>query len=124
VSIPYAGSRLLDEQVTTAFDLAGFCVVANVGVARGIVVRSRGLFAKMLAHVRSSIGGNIALYADLCERARRDAYEGCLDHAKAMGGNAIIGLRYDANEIAPGITEVLCYGSAVIVEPKRSSLNV
>ena len=90
---------------TTTFDLPGYRVVKSFGVVRGIIVRSRSLV------------GNITLYTELCERAREDTFNQMLEHAGALGANAVIGVRYDATEIASGITEVLCYGTAVFVEP-------
>ena len=101
---------------TTAFNLDGYKVVKNLGVVRGIIVRSRSIIGNIGAGIQSLIGGNITLYTELCERARSDAYEQLLKHAEALGANAIIGVRYDATEIAGGITEVLCYGTAVIVK--------
>jgi len=104
------------EMTTTAFNLDGYKVVKNLGVVRGIIVRSRSIIGNIGAGIQSLIGGNITLYTELCERARSDAYEQLLKHAEALGANAIIGVRYDATEIAGGITEVLCYGTAVIVK--------
>ncbi len=101
---------------TTAFDLPGFRVVKSMGVVRGIVVRSRSIIGNIGASIQSIFGGNISLYTELCERARGDAYNQMLQHAGELGANAVIGVRYDATEIAQGITEVLCYGTAVYVE--------
>lgn len=101
---------------TTAFDLPGYRVTKNFGVVRGLVVRSRSIIGNFGASLQALVGGNITLYADLCERARGDAFQQMLAHAGTMGANAVIGVRYDATEIAPGITEVLCYGTAVFVE--------
>lgn len=103
--------------VTTAFELPGYRVVRNLGLARGIVVRSRSIVGTIGASLQTLVGGNISLYTELCEKARSDAYQLLLDHAAAAGANAVIGVRYDANEIAPGVTEVLAYGTAVLVEP-------
>ncbi|MCS7338059.1 MAG: heavy metal-binding domain-containing protein [Verrucomicrobiae bacterium] len=102
---------------TTAFELPGYRVVKSFGVVRGIVVRSRSLLGNIGAHIQTLFGGNITLYSELCERARADAYNQMLTHAGELGANAVIGVRYDATEIAPGVTEVLCYGTAVFVEP-------
>ena len=101
---------------TTAFELTGFRIVKSYGVVRGIVVRSRSIVGNIGANIQSLFGGNISLYADLCERAREDAFNQMLAHAGQLGANAIIGVRYDATEIAPGISEVLYYGTAVSVE--------
>ena len=101
---------------TTAFELPGYRVVKSSGVVRGIVVRSRSIVGNFGAGIQAIFGGNISLYADLCEQAREDAYNKMLLHAGQLGANAVIGVRYDATEISPGITEVLCYGTAVSVE--------
>ncbi|SRR5579883_392053 len=103
--------------VTTAFELQGFTVVHNLGVVRGIIVRSRSLVGNIGAGFQQLFGGNISIYTQLCERARNDAYEIMIQHAAALGANAIIGVRYDATEITQGVTEVLCYGTAVVVRP-------
>ena len=102
--------------VTTTFNLEGYRVQANLGMVKGIVVRSRSVIGNIGASFQSLVGGNITLYTSLCERAREDAYLKMIAHADEMGANAILGVRYDANEVAPGITEVLCYGTAVQVE--------
>jgi uncharacterized protein YbjQ (UPF0145 family) len=104
---------------TTTFDLPGYRVVKSFGVVRGIVVRSRSIVGNIGASVQALFGGNISLYTNLCERARGDAFEQMLAHGGELGANAIIGVRYDATEIAAGITEVLCYGTAVLVEVQR-----
>ena len=106
--------------VTTAFDLAGYRVVRNLGVMRGIVVRSRSIVGTIGASLQTLVGGNITLYTELCENARADAFRLMLEHAAASGANAILGMRYDANEVAPGVTEVLAYGTAVVVEAQRT----
>jgi len=105
---------------TTAFELPGFRVAKSFGVVRGIVVRSRSIIGKLGAGIQSIFGGNISLYTNMCERAREDAYNLMLTHAGAVGANAVIGVRYDATEIAQGITEVLCYGTAVYVEAETN----
>ena|SRR5687767_5220111 len=101
---------------TTAFELPGYRVVRCFGVVRGIVVRSRSIIGNLGASIQTLFGGNISLYASLCERARNDAFNQMLGHAAELGANALIGVRYDATEIGNGITEVLCYGTAVFVE--------
>jgi uncharacterized protein YbjQ (UPF0145 family) len=103
--------------VTTAFDLPGYRAVTNLGVVRGIVVRSRSIIGSIGASLQTLVGGNITLYTELCEKARSDAFRLMLEHAAAAGANAVIGIRYDANEVMAGVTEVLAYGTAVIVEP-------
>jgi uncharacterized protein YbjQ (UPF0145 family) len=102
--------------ITTAFDLPGYKIAGTFGVVRGIVVRSRSVVGQMGASIQSIFGGNITIYTDLCERARQDAYNHMADHAEALGANGIIGVRYDATELMPGITEVLCYGTAVLIQ--------
>jgi uncharacterized protein YbjQ (UPF0145 family) len=105
--------------VTTGFEFPGYRVTKSLGIARGIVVRSRSIVGTVGASLQTLLGGNITLYTELCEKARADAHELMLDHAAKWGANAIIGVRYDANEIAPGVTEVLSYGTAVYVEVSR-----
>jgi uncharacterized protein YbjQ (UPF0145 family) len=105
------------QMVTTAFELPGFRVRQNLGVVRGIVVRSRNLFVNIGAIFNSMVGGNITAWTNLCETTRRDAFDIMVQHATELGANAIIGARYDATEIAQGATEVLAYGTAVIVDP-------
>ena len=107
------------QLVTTAFDLPGHRVVRNLGVMRGIVVRSRSIVGTIGASLQTLVGGNITLYSELCENARADAFRLMLEHAAESGANAILGMRYDANEVAPGVTEVLAYGTAVVVETQR-----
>jgi uncharacterized protein YbjQ (UPF0145 family) len=101
---------------TTTFELPGYRQVKSFGVVRGIIVRSRSVIGNFGAHLQSLFGGNISLYTSLCERARADAFNEMLAHAGQLGANAVVGVRYDATEIAPGISEVLCYGTAVYVE--------
>jgi uncharacterized protein YbjQ (UPF0145 family) len=103
--------------VTTAFDLPGHHIVRNIGVVRGIVVRSRSIVGTLGASLQTLVGGNITLYTQMCERARDDAFRLMLEHAAEHGANALVGVRYDANEVAAGVTEVLAYGTAVVVEP-------
>jgi uncharacterized protein YbjQ (UPF0145 family) len=101
---------------TTAFDLPGYRMVKSFGVVRGIIVRSRSIIGNLGAGIQSIFGGNISIYTSLCERARSDAFDLMLAHAGQLGANAVIGVRYDATEVGAGITEVLCYGTAVYVE--------
>ena len=100
---------------TTTFELPGYRIVKSHGVVRGIIVRSRSIIGNIGAGIQSLFGGNITLYTELCERARNDAFEQMLTHAGALGANAVVGVRYDATEVGQGITEVLCYGTAVTV---------
>jgi uncharacterized protein YbjQ (UPF0145 family) len=102
--------------VTTAFTLDGYRIVKQFGLVRGITVRSRSLIGNIGAGIQILFGGNITLYQELCERAREDAYLIMIRHAEQLGANAIIGMRYDANEVASGVAEVLAYGTAVQVE--------
>ena len=99
--------------VSTAFEIPGYRVEQSLGIARGIIVRSRSVVGSIGASLQTIFGGNISLYTALCERTRQDAYERMIVQAAEFGGNGIIGMRYDATEIAPGVTEVLCYGTAV-----------
>jgi uncharacterized protein YbjQ (UPF0145 family) len=108
--------NLTHPLTTTAFELPGFRITQSFGVVRGIMVRSRSVIGNFGASIQSLFGGNISLYTSLCERAREDTFNLMLTHAGQLGANAVIGVRYDATEIAPGITEVLCYGTAVFVE--------
>ena len=101
---------------TTTFDLPGYRIAKSFGVVRGIIVRSRSVIGNIGASIQAVFGGNISLYTELCERTREDAFNLMLKHAGELGANAVVGVRYDANEIAQGITEVLCYGTAVYVE--------
>jgi uncharacterized protein YbjQ (UPF0145 family) len=104
------------EYVTTAFDLPGFRVKRNLGVVKGIVVRSRSIVGTIGAGLQTLVGGNISLYTKLCEQTRSDAFDLMIQHASDLGADAIIGARYDATEIMNGVTEVLAYGTAVTVE--------
>ena len=109
------------QMATTAFELPNFHVTQTLGVVRGIVVRSRNVFATLGAALQQVVGGNITIWTKMCEETRRDAFVIMIQHASEIGANAIVGLRYDTTEIATGVTEVLCYGTAVIVEPTDSS---
>jgi uncharacterized protein YbjQ (UPF0145 family) len=104
------------NNITTAFQLDGFKITKNLGIVRGITVRSRSVFGTIGASFQTLVGGNISIYTELCEKTREEAFDILVTHAEKIGANAIIGMRYDANEIAQGVTEVLCYGTAVVVE--------
>ena len=108
------------QMATTAFELPNFRVLQTLGVVRGIVVRSRNMFATIGASFQTLVGGNITIWTKMCEETRRDAFEIMIQHASEIGANAIIGVRYDTTEISTGVTEVLAYGTAVIVEPTDS----
>ncbi|MNE05576.1 hypothetical protein D3C80_981460 [compost metagenome] len=103
--------------VTTTNDLAGHRIVRHIGMVRGVTVRSRNLVSDAIGGVQSMIGGRVGAYVKLAEAARQEAYDELVAHARDMGANAILAMRYDANEIMPGVTEVLAYGTAVVVEP-------
>jgi uncharacterized protein YbjQ (UPF0145 family) len=103
--------------VTTALELPGYKITKNLGVSRGIVVRSRSLVGNIGAGIQTLFGGNISLYSELCEKTREDAFDLMLQHAADLGANAVVGARYDATEIMQGVTEVLAYGTAVVAEP-------
>ena len=104
------------HMVTTSNDLSGYRVTRTLGLVRGIVVRSRSIIGNIGAGLQSLIGGNITLYTELCEHARQEAFDLMREHAAAVGANAVVSMRYDANDVAPGVTEVLAYGTAVIIE--------
>jgi len=106
--------------VTTAFELPGYRIVKNRGVVRGIVVRSRSIVGSIGASLQTLFGGNITLYTELCESTRSDAFRLMLEHAAETGANAVVGARYDANEVTEGVAEVLAYGTAVVVEPREA----
>jgi uncharacterized protein YbjQ (UPF0145 family) len=106
------------EMTTTGFDLPGFRVVQSLGVVRGVVVRSRSIVGTAFAGLQTVLGGNISAFTSLAERARQQAFDTMLHQAHEAGANAVIGIRYDANEMMRGVTEVLCYGTAVWVEPE------
>jgi uncharacterized protein YbjQ (UPF0145 family) len=103
---------------TTAFSLEGYRTTKTLGVVRGVTVRSRSILGTLGASLQTLVGGNITLLSELCEKTRADAFELVLQHARALGANAVIGLRYDATEVMDGVTEVLCYGTAVVVAPE------
>src|SRR5439155_5136278 len=106
------------ENVTTAFELPGYRVKRNLGIVRGIVVRSRSLVGTIGAGLQTIVGGNISIFSNLCEQTRRDAFELMLQHANELGANAVVGACYDATEIVNGVTEVLAYGTVVGVDPE------
>ncbi len=109
-------SSVPHEMVTTAFELNGYRIVKNFGIAKGIIVRSRSIFGLIGAGFQTLVGGNITLLTNLCEKTRNHAFDLMLQHAAEMGANAVIGARYDATEVMGGVTEVLAYGTAVQVE--------
>lgn len=104
------------EMTSTSFQIEGYKITKTLGIVRGIVVRSRSIIGNIGAVIQSLFGGNITLYTALCERARKESFEMMMNHAKEIGANAVIGVRYDATEVAAGITEVICYGTAVVVK--------
>lgn len=106
------------RMTTTSFTIEGFRVTQNLGVVRGIVVRSRSILGTIGASLQTLVGGNITLFTELCEKTRSEAFELMLTHARQLGANALIGVRYDATEVMQGVTEVLCYGTAVVVVPE------
>ena len=113
------GRMVAHNMVTTQFELDGFRVTRTLGVVRGIVVRSRSIFGSIGAGLQTLVGGNITLLTNLCERTRGEAFDLMLIHAAELGGNAVVGARYDATEVMQGVTEVLAYGTAVVVEPVK-----
>ena len=114
-----AGRMVPHNMVTTQFELDGYRIVRTLGVVRGITVRSRSVFGTIGASLQTLVGGNITLLTNLCEKAREEAFELMLQHAAEIGGNAVVGARYDATEVMQGVTEVLAYGTAVLVEQVR-----
>ena len=113
------GRMVAHNMVTTRFELDGFRVTRTLGVVRGIVVRSRSIFGTIGAGLQTLVGGNITLLTNLCEKTRGEAFDLILQHAAELGGNAVVGARYDATEVMQGVTEVLAYGTAVFVEPVK-----
>ncbi len=112
-------SRAVQPQfVTTAFEIDGYEIVRNLGVVRGITVRSRSIFGTIGAGLQTLVGGNITLLSELCEKTRLEAFNLMIQHGSDIGANAIVGARYDATEIMQGVTEVLAYGTAVVIQPK------
>ena len=104
------------SMTTTAFTLDGYSVVQSLGVVRGITVRSRSIFGTIGGSLQTLLGGNITLFTELCEKTRAEAFEMMVGHAEELGANAVVGIRYDATELMQGVSEVLCYGTAVAVE--------
>jgi uncharacterized protein YbjQ (UPF0145 family) len=102
---------------STAFEIPGYRVAKSLGVVRGVTVRSRSILGTIGGSLQTLVGGNITLFTELCEKARSEAFGLMLDHARQLGGNAVVGVRYDATEVLDGVTEVLCYGTAVVLEP-------
>jgi len=111
-----APAAVAHNMVTTAFELDGYRVLRNLGIVRGITVRSRSVVGSFAAGLQTLVGGNITIYTELCEKSREEAFDLLLQHAAALGANAVVGMRYDANEVMQGVTEVLAYGTAVVVE--------
>lgn len=107
------------NMTSTSFELDGYQISRNLGVVRGIIVRSRSIFGTIGAGLQTLVGGNISLLTDLCEKTRADSFNLMLQHAEQLGANAVIGIRYDATELMQGVTEVLAYGTAVVAQPKR-----
>jgi len=107
----------IDRMTTTTFTIDGYRIVETLGVVRGITVRSRSVVGTIGAALQTIVGGEITLFTELCERTREEAFRQMTTHAVEMGANAVIGVRYDANEVMDGVTEVLCYGTAVVMEP-------
>jgi uncharacterized protein YbjQ (UPF0145 family) len=103
---------------TTGFEIQGYRIMKHVGVVRGITVRSRSIIGRIGADLQTIFGGQITLFTELCERTRAEAFDMMFSHAEQIGANAVIGIRYDATEVVDGVTEVLCYGTAVVVEPE------
>ncbi|HKN84857.1 MAG TPA: YbjQ family protein [Pyrinomonadaceae bacterium] len=124
--VPYTVSAprysVSHQMVTTAFEIPNYRIAQNLGVVRGIVVRSRNVFATIGATLQTIVGGNITVWTKLCEQTRVDAFDIMIQHATEVGANAVIGARYDTTELAQGVTEVLAYGTAVIVEPVGDSV--
>ena len=109
---------MVNEMTTTAFSIEGYRIARTLGIVRGIVVRSRSVFGTSLGKLQSIVGGNVSAFTKLCEQTRNDAFDMMVSHAGHLGANAVIGVRYDATEIMTGVSEVLCYGTAVVMEPE------
>jgi uncharacterized protein YbjQ (UPF0145 family) len=117
VNVTLGGERPMNPaMVTTANEIPGYRIVQNLGVVRGITVRSRSVLGNFAGGIQTLFGGNITIFTELCEHARLEAFQLLVEHAQAIGANAIIGVRYDANDVMDGVTEVLAYGTAVVVE--------
>jgi len=107
--------------VTTTFSFEGYKILRYLGLVRGITVRSRSVVGNFVGSLQTLVGGNITIYTELCEHARQEAFELLMEHARQMGANAVIGMRYDANEVMDGVTEVLAYGTAVVIEKEGAN---
>jgi uncharacterized protein YbjQ (UPF0145 family) len=114
---------MLPSMTTTAFTLDGYRITKNLGVVRGITVRSRSIIGTIGGSLQTILGGNITLFTKLCEKTRAEAFEMMMQHAQELGANAVIGMRYDATELMQGVSEVLCYGTAVVVEPAARDIK-
>jgi len=112
---------MIHKMTSTTFTIDGYRIRQNLGVVRGIVVRSRSVFGTLGASIQTLVGGNITLFTELCEKTRNEAFDLMLGHAQQVGANAVVGVRYDATEVMQGVTEVLCYGTAVQVEPEHAA---
>ncbi|MEO8056351.1 MAG: YbjQ family protein [Acidobacteriota bacterium] len=112
---------MTSPMTTTTFTLDGYRIARTLGVVRGITVRSRSIFGTIGGSLQTLVGGNISLFTELCEKTRNEAFDMMLAHARNVGANAVVGVRYDATELMQGVTEVLCYGTAVIVAPEADS---
>jgi len=112
---------MIHKMTSTTFTIDGYRIRQNLGVVRGIVVRSRSVFGTLGASIQTLVGGNITLFTELCEKTRNEAFDLMLGHAQQVGANAVVGVRYDATEVMQGVTEVLCYGTAVQVEPEPAA---
>jgi uncharacterized protein YbjQ (UPF0145 family) len=119
VSLPvrHEKTKIQHNMTSTTFQLDGYHVVESLGVVLGVTVRSRSVVGLTIASLQTILGGRISSFVKLCERTRQDAFELMMEHAEQTGGNAVVGIRYDATELMRGVTEVLCYGTAVVVEP-------
>ena len=104
------------SKTSTTFDIYGYKIIRNLGVVRGVTVRSRSLFGNIGAGLQTLIGGNITIYEELCEKTRKEAFDIMVNHAEQIGGNAVVGVRYESTEVMSGVTEVICYGTSVLVE--------
>jgi len=123
-SLPHIGDNMDNKLVTTSLTLPGYEIARSLGIVRGITVRSRSVVGNFIGGLQTLFGGNISVYTNLCEQARSEAYDLMCQHARQHGANAIISVRYDATELMAGLTEVLCYGTAVVVEPKAVGSGV
>lgn len=110
----------IERMTSTTFTIDGYTIKKTLGLVRGITVRSRSIFGTIGASLQTLVGGNITLFTELCEKTRREAFEFMVQHAEDEGANAVVGVRYDANEVMSGVTEVLCYGTAVVIEPSKT----